>query len=396
MKFTIEKPVVEIADGKARMTAHICYGEKSWNIFYELEKNYAQALTAERSDGFLVSVLPMAMMEARKDKELEIVCEAPVSKKLYHQLVSYYIPTLCKNISYYEPVTISTEIAEDKLDSMNAVGTGISGGVDSSYTIAKYMNPEQGVYKLTHGIFFNIGIYGGYDSASERMLESKAEKIAKDTGIAYLCVKSNACKDLYGKAHAPIVPFVFMGAVLCLQKMFDVYYYSSGFAAEEFSFEDADAAYYDCLNVQCLSTESMQFYSSGIEAARLEKVKYITEHPFTYESLSVCLTEDQHSGNCGRCAKCTRTMAELECANALDRYKNVFDLTDFYKNPAYHWGYIILKAWGGDHFCSDILKDYKASGRKLPSKSYRGALQKWIKRGFTTVNKTREKVENRK
>lgn len=396
MELVIGRPVVEIAGDKAKMTAAVSYGEKSWELFYELDREHSSALASDRADSFLLPVLPMAMMAAREDKALRIVCEAPLSRQLYHQLLNYYIPTLCRNISYYESVEIAAETTDKRLESMGAVGTGISGGVDSSYTIAKYMDPPAGVYKLTHGIFFNIGIYGGYDSASERVLEGKAEKVARDTGLQYLCVKSNTCKDLYGKAHAPIVPFVFMGAVLALQGLFSVYYYSSGLCAEEFDFSDADAAHYDWLNVQCFSTENVRFYSSGLEASRLDKVKYIVDYPFTYDNLSVCLTEDQHSGNCGRCAKCTRTMAELECANALDRYKNVFDLSSFYADPAYQWGYILLKAWGGDPFCLHILADYKASGRKLPWKSYWGALQKWAKRGFTTVNRQREKVENRK
>ncbi|MBE6968543.1 MAG: hypothetical protein E7442_00255 [Ruminococcaceae bacterium] len=396
MEMRIAKPCVKTSEGKARMSAAVTYGEKRWDIFYELDAAFEGAFAAARADGFLVNVLPLAMMAAREDKELSIVCEAAVSKRLYHQLVSYYIPLLCKNISYYEPVKICCEVEETPVKSMGAVGTGISGGVDSSYTIAKYMSPEAGVYRLTHGVFFNVGIYDGYDSPSEKMLEEKAQRVAEDTGISYLCVKSNACKDLYGKAHAPIVPFVFLGAVLALQGLFSVYYYSSGYSANEFGFSDAKGADHDGLTVQCFSTESVQIYSSGIESTRLEKVRYIIDHPFTYDNLAVCLKEDQAEGNCSRCAKCTRTMAELDCAGALERYKNVFDIEDYYRDVAYHWGYILLKEWGGDEYCREIRMAYKASGRKLPLRAYWGALQKWAKRGFTTVNRQREKVENRK
>lgn len=395
MEMRIGRPCVEIAEGKARLSAAVTYGEKHWELFYELDAALESAFSL-RADGILVSVLPLAMMAAREDRELVIVCETPVSRRLYHQLISYYIPLLCKNISYYEPVSLRCELTEERIEGRNAVGTGISGGVDSSYTIAKYTSGEAGVYRLTHGIFFNVGIYGGYDSESERVLEEKARKIAADTGIEYLCVKSNAIRELYGKAHAPIVPFVFMGAVLSLQGLFSVYYFSSGYSANEFGFSETSAAEHDLLSVQCFSTESLQFYSSGLESTRLEKVKYITAHPFTYDNLSVCLKEDQAQGNCGRCAKCTRTMAELDCAGALERYKNVFDIDDYYRDTAYHWGYILLKEWGGDDYCREIRMAYKDSGRSLPLSAYRGALQKWVKRGFTTANRQREKVENRK
>ena len=36
-----------------------------------------------------------------------------------------------------------------------------------------------------------------------------------------------------------------------------------------------DTAYYDLLNMQCLSTKNLFFYSSGAEAGRYDKVKFI-------------------------------------------------------------------------------------------------------------------------
>ena len=395
MKWTIGKPEIHIAEGKARLSATITYGEKRQELYYEADAGYADTFVTERSDAFLVPLLPKAMMEARKDKDLEIVCEAPVSRSLYHQLVNQYIPILVKEISYYEPIRLTAETAEEVLSNAKAVGTGISGGVDSSYTIAKYMNPGEGSYRLTHGIFFNVGIYGGYDSASEKHLEAEAKAIAEDTGIEYLCVKSNTCKDLYGKAHAPVVPAVFIGAVLSMQKLFSVYYYSSGLCAHEMHFDDADAAEYDWLNVMMFSTESTRFYSSGLEATRLEKIRFITEYPFTYRHLAVCLNEDQQKGNCGRCAKCTRTMAELETIGALDKYREVFDVEQFRADPGYHWGYIVLKSWEKNVFCIEMLDEYKKQGKKLPAGAYAGAVRKWIKRGGTTKNRAREKVEDR-
>jgi len=395
MVLSIASPVLERSDGKARLSARVRYDQNDWNLFYEVDDTYGGFLSAARADAFLLPVLPFAMMASRTDRDITISCEAPLSRRLYHQLTQYYLPVLCKNISYYRPVRIEAETTDEALPCAGRVGTGISGGVDSSYTIAKYMDAPEGCYRLTHGIFFNVGIYGGYDSPSEVLLEAKARKIAADTGIEFLHVRSNTLKEVYGKAHAPVVPAIFMGGALSLQKLFSVYYYSSGFSAAESHFADEDAAYYDWLNTQSFSTENTVFYSSGIEATRLEKVRFIADYPFTWDNLSVCLTEDQHSGNCGRCAKCTRTMAELETIGALDRYAREFDVAAFRADPAYHWGYVLLKAWGGDSFCGDIVRAYKESGRRLPARAYVGAIRKWIRRGGTTKNRAREKVENR-
>lgn len=246
---------------------------------------------------------------------------------------------------------------------------------------------------MTHGICCNIGIYHGFNSKAQHNLEKKCEKIAKEAGIHYLNIKSNVCVELYEQAHAPIVPFVFMSMILSMQKLFKVYYFSSAFTVNEFEMSETDAAYFDILTTQYLGTENLTFYSSGMEASRLEKVRYISAFPFTYKNLSVCLDVKENGDNCGKCAKCTRTMAELYVLRKLELYKDVFDVEEFLRNPAYHWGYILLKS-RNDAFCKEIVEKYKKNGQKFPVSVYLACIQKWIKRGFTTDNKQRKKVEN--
>ncbi len=393
MEWIISEPTLSYEENLAVMTVDVGGMEQPLQLYYKIDEKYAKELCTERIDAFLIPLLPKAMMWAKKNnRPLSLSCKTPVSKRLYHQLVNYYMPLMQKNISYYEAVTLDIPVADEILACKGAVGTGVSGGVDSSYTIAKYMQPADGSYKLTHGVFFNVGIYGGYDSDAEKVLERKAKAITQATGLEYICVQTNTCKDLYAKAFAPVVPSVFMGAVLALQKLFSVYYYSSGLYGPEMDFSDIDAAHFDWLNVASFSTQNTMFYSSGIEVKRLEKVAYIKNFPFTYDNLSVCLSEEQGKGNCGRCAKCTRTMAELESIGALDMYRSVFDVDAFRADPAYHWGYVVLKR-KHDPFCAAILARCKAEGKKLPLKAYMGAAQKFVARGFTTVNRKREKVE---
>ncbi|WP_319475410.1 hypothetical protein [Marispirochaeta aestuarii] len=220
----------------------------------------------------------------------------------------------------------------------------------------------------------------------------KTRKITEECGLTYLNIKSNICLALYQAAHAPIVPSVFLGAALALQKLFSTYYYSSAIKASQFSMNEADAAYYDLLNVHCLSSDSLSFYSSGIEVTRMDKIRYIADIDFVQKNLSVCLSPDQNGNNCGKCAKCTRTMAELEVIDKLVNFSRVFNIDSFWKNPGYHWGYVLLKS-KTDVFCREIICEYKKTGRKLPLQAYLSRIQKWIERGFTTRNKQRIKVE---
>ena len=393
MEITIGRPYLQNrASGETAICADVKEGGDSFSLWYAVPVEYAHYLCSERSDAFLVALLPWVMIRSSENSQIEVVCEAPVSEHLYHQLTRYYIPVLSSNISFYAPVNIRANVVAEILPSANAVGTGISGGVDSSYTIAQYMNCANQTFRLTHGVYFDMGMYGEMGGASEQAVQLKAKKIADKAALKFLRVTSNSCKVLYKKAYPPIVPSVFMGAILSLQKLFSIYYYSSGVTAADFRLNPNDAAYFDLFNVHCFSTRNTRFYSSGIEASRLEKVKFISDVPFTHDSLTVCLSEDQSRGNCGRCAKCTRTMAQLEVLGKLDRYAESFDVKAFREDPGYHWGYVLLKS-RHDPFCREILEKYRAAGHKLPLVVYWACFKKWAARGFTSENRKREKVE---
>lgn len=396
MNVRIGKPYLKNnADGsRVRLCSDIFQDHKRIkSLWYEVEKDYEQYLCDEIVDAFVVAILPWCMMQAKFAGSVQLTSESLISEKLKHQLNKYLIPTLAKNISYYKNVEICIQSNNIVFPSAYAVGTGISGGVDSSYSIASTMSEENKSFRLTHGVCGNIGIYYGFHSKAQQNLEKKCRKISKEAGINYMNIKSNVCVDIYEQAHAPIVPFIFMSMILAMQKLFKVYYFSSAFTVKEFEMSEADAAYFDILTTQYLGTENLTFYSSGMEASRLEKVSYISAFPFTYHNLSVCLNVTKNGNNCGRCAKCTRTMAELYVLKKLDLYKSVFDMEEFLQHPAYHWGYILLKS-RTDPFCREIVERYKQNGERFSIFVYLSCMKKWIKRGFTSTNRKRKKVEN--
>lgn len=387
MEIIIGKPIVK----DDTLSSCVMLDGIQKKLFYKVDSDVVQYAVSDRCDGFLVSILPLAMIRAKKFGTVNIKCEAPVSQRLYHQLKYLYIPTLSRNISYYGEVNIDAEVIDEPLQQGNGVATGISGGVDSSYTVAKYTANDLGRFKLTYGVYFN---WYGYQPEAEAILRNKTNRICDECGLNYMCIESNICKELYHKAYAPVIHNVFIGAILSFSKLFSVYYYSSTVGAEDFYFSEKDAAYYDWLNLMCFSTDNTLFLSSGMETTRIDKVEYITDAPFTYNNLSVCLSEVQNSANCGRCAKCTRTLTELDALQKLHLYKKVFDIDVYNQDKDYHWSYVILKAKGGDTFSREIIEKYKQSGRKIPMSAYIEAFKKWVKRGFTTENKQREKVED--
>jgi hypothetical protein len=82
----------------------------------------------------------------------------------------------------------------------------------------------------------------------------------------------------------------------------------------------------------------MTFNSEGAEVERLDKVRSLCCYPPAYKYLNVCFNELH---NCGICAKCIRTLLEINAVGDIDQFMDVFDV-HFFKS--------IIK-----HICVDCL-----------------------------------------
>jgi len=389
MKVTIGSPKIIQNGDKYQLNTTIEFEQKSKELFIEVDGTYADYFDDEVVDGFIVAILPYCMMLAKK-KKVVINSTAKISRRLRFQLERYYIPVVSKNISYFGSVELNIAETDKVHKKPFAVATGVSGGVDSSYSIAR--NQKGTTQGLTHLVYADLGIYRGFGSDAEKRLQAKCKGIADAVELPMIVIRTNICTELYKKAYAPVVHSVFAGLILSMQKFFKTYYYSSTLSAEKFHFDEADAGDYELFTLPLLSTDSLTFYSSGMEATRLEKVKYIADKPFAQNNLFVCLNVNEDGSNCNRCAKCTRTMCELEIAGKLNNFDKVFDIEGFKADPAYHWGYALLKNWGGDPFYTELIEEKKKQGLKIMMPIYKSALKKFVSRGFTTANKKRENV----
>ena len=68
-----------------------------------------------------------------------------------------------------------------------------------------------------------------------------------------------------------------------------------------------------------LSAAGPSVVFDGLDAMRLDKIKYIASSPLALRWLRVCWQNLGISYNCGRCEKCLRTMIGLELAGALGK-----------------------------------------------------------------------------
>ena len=214
------------------------------------------------------------------------------------------------------------------------VGASISCGVDSFYTLLKHQNQKDEKYNITHLTFFNAGSNGEYGGEKARDLFNKrveyVGKFCEENNYNLITIDTNINEFLMMN-HEKTHTFRTLGCVLALQKLFSKYYFASGLPFDGSHIDESDTAFYDILNVQCFSNENISFYCSGIETTRLEKIKYISNFKETYNWLNVCVIDES---NCGKCEKCIRTMTALDSIGSLERYSNVFDIDEFYKNKS--------------------------------------------------------------
>lgn len=322
----IGKPYVKKENGKARLYSDIkLSGQLIDSFWYEVEERYIEYLCYERTDAFVVNLLLYAM-----EHDYDIVCEQVMSERLYYQMTEYLIPCIAQNISKYHHINIIAERTAEKLENAGAVGTALSGGVDSFYTILRHLEREDKNFNVTHLTFFNAGASGDYGGEKARNLYlariKQVEIVAHILNKDLICVDSNINEFLHQK-HYDTVTFRTLAMPLALQKLFSKYYFASGFTVKEFDISGKlSTEPYDLLNVHCLETEQLTFYTSGIESSRIQKLEYITDFEITYSFLNVCVAGEK---NCGRCEKCQRTILALWSINKLDKYNKVFDIDYF-------------------------------------------------------------------
>lgn len=329
-KIFIEKPYIEKIKNKSRLCAR-CQIDNFIDevVWYEVDSEWDKYLCFERADAFVLNFLMYAM-----ENQLDIISEAPISEKLHYQLTEYFIPSISKWIEKYRSIEIDAPVSSQRLNLTNAVGTGMSGGVDSFYTVYKHLNIGDTTYRLTHLTFFNAGAGGEYGGSNARKLYQQRidwiHPVADELRLPLVAVDTNI-NEILMEVHIYTVTSRALAMVLALQKLFSVYYWASAHSFMEFAFTGSDMEPYDLLNMHCFSTEDISFYNSGGEALRIDKEEYISQFDLPKKKLNVCINNASVT-NCSRCDKCKRTMLGLYTIGKLDLYKEVFDLKWFYEH----------------------------------------------------------------
>ena len=121
-------------------------------LWFAVPLEYKEYLCAERGDAFVVAMLWYAMITGS-----DIESEAPMSEKMVFHITRYLIPALCTEKNGYRRIKILGPTTDQPYKNIGGVGTGMSCGVDSFYTLHEYTKEDAPKkYRITHLSYFTI------------------------------------------------------------------------------------------------------------------------------------------------------------------------------------------------------------------------------------------------
>lgn len=373
--FTISQPVIETHDGKCRMTSTFSAPGLDKEIFFETEAAYGQYLTHEVADAFVVAAMLPALMAG---EDIEVPC---VSQELAYHFNT--IMFLLGKAFDTPPIRLHAGESVETDFQPKAVGTAISGGVDSLCTFVNHTSdtcPEG--MRISQLTLFNVGAYGNdYDKTSKWFEREalRARAFAEDVGLPLVLLQSNF-SEIY--THEKISHYslrqdlCISAAVLALQKLFRIYYISSALTIDIVDVNPHNQAHYEAMLTQRLSNAHTNILVAEHDLDRVQKTKMLACNPLARKHLYVCLAEilneqegyDRYTRNgvphCTECYKCLRTIGTLDLLGVADDFASRFDIAKWKALREQYYVDIYLNR-KSDHFDAEIWDLFLETGHEL-------------------------------
>ncbi len=267
-----------------------------------------------RFDPFAIALLLPAMVAGD-----DLVVDGPLSPSLARNLAHLQRHLVAENPmnrwTRFRPVEIHATYFEEAVASgKTAAGLFFSGGVDSMYSLV-YGEAETG-RSLDTVVFVH-----GFDVPLERVsrLQTVLHHVtaaAELTGRRVVLVATNLRRFTDAALHWEMAHGAGLAAVgHLLGAHFDCWFIS----ASDSHVRNGELSGTTTPVDRLWSREGLRFISVGGHIDRQAKVDLMTEEPCMHRHLVVCWKAADGIANCGRCAKCLRTMLNLLVADSLHR-----------------------------------------------------------------------------
>lgn len=378
-----KNPYIKQGKNKSKLIYEFNINNEKKKVWFEVDNKYKKYLCDDRVDAIVIGMLSYAMRNNH-----DIKSDSYLTDEIYYKLTNYLIPTLSKYSDELHSINISIQ-RKSAIKNAGAVGTGYSCGIDSLHAFLNHYKESSKQYKLTHLCINNVGAFNetykeeGIDKVRKERYKKSIE-FAKEVNLPLIMTNSNFLDEI-PQVHLYTHTYSSTFAILCLQKLWKVYYYgSSGFDFSAFTIKNTaelDCAEYELLSLDCFSTNNLKIYSEGAAYDRLEKTIHVCKSDLFKNHLHVCLKK---AYNCSVCDKCKRTMMTLYALNLnMNDYKNIFDIDYFEKNKAEYFEWL----------CEDILwnpdtMNYPVYNLLLTNKEFKKYAD-----SFNKKNKTQKEID---
>ena len=332
----IGRPYIDEAPDGVRLCAPVLLHGREQTVWFSVAPEYGEYLTDDRADAFVAGIFTTAMRY-----DADIVCEAPVTRRLLYQLNHYLIPMMAANMGdVFHPIKIQADPTDVKLPCAGAAGTGWSGGVDSMFTLMKSLHAEEPSRRLTYLLITSNGALEGEDNSAllRKLVEKARAGIAAETGLKVLGVDTNL-QDIQSELFLSVAAFRHSAVTLALQKLFGVFFWSSTYEFARFAFDPNNSGYYELVIYSSFETDATALYSAGGAYSRAQKLQALSDYPLARKYLHPCI--HPLGKNCGRCGKCVRTEAALYALGTLDRFSEVFDTDAFERDRDWYFAQLL-------------------------------------------------------
>ena len=326
---------------------HEDYPPRSWSdgggeLWFSVPAEFGRYLCTERSNAFVVAMLWYALVAGS-----DIAFEEPISKRLHDGIVHRLMPELQDN--GYAPTQLVGPVTSEPVVCAGGVAAGMSGGVDSLYTLHCYGSDDapEGM-RLTHLTYYTGNfLYPLHPDSRDnqtlfRIEERRAAPIiqtarqkAQLAGLPFILTNSNLDADYYRGGIIYTAMYRYAAYSLALEHLHGVYISSSSGHAHEVYEASlfSPTQHYEDLLCDCLRTETFR-YTSSDQASRVDKLRVLADDEGAQQFIAVCFVPLEDGRNCGECYGCWKTMVTLDLLGKLDLFSETFDVPQYQRNRA--------------------------------------------------------------
>lgn len=332
----IGAPYIAKMAKEVRLCSEIELDGQKQIMWFAVRESYGTYLVEDRADAFVIALLTTAMHNAA-----DIICDAPVTRRLLYQINHYLIPAMTSNMAEFHPIILYAQPTDVILECEGAVVTGWTGGVDSMFTYMQNICSSDPVHRLTHLLVANNGaIIGDTRETFRKMVEKTEKGFASDTGLSVIGVDTNL-QEILDENFLAVIAMRHAAVIASLQKLFRVFLDSTTYGFSEFSFCSENVALYEMVLLKWFETDTTVFYSAGGSFLRWQKLQLLSDFPLAQRYLHPCIYALRD--NCCVCEKCIRTETVLYGLGTLDRFAKVFDVQKFEEEKDWYLAKVLIK-----------------------------------------------------